>query len=176
MIIWLPIPIKKFGHKMGGMSTPYRISSPTTYPMSSALSVRGKSLYANMGDTGLEPVTPCLSSKYRVFSTIFSSAWFNDCYDAINYQLMSYSTFQILVIPVDYGGLRWSWLRFGYGLIDQSESHCGWVYNCNLTLPTTTQKNIRSGPDSKKAGASWTRLEPVCWRLRSLFNNVTAEK
>ena len=33
-----------------------------------------KSLFDNMGDTGLEPVTPCLSSKYRVFSTIFSSA------------------------------------------------------------------------------------------------------
>jgi hypothetical protein len=49
----LTIPLKYFGHKM---VTTFRISSPTTYP---------KYLYDNMGDTGLEPVTPCLSSKEK---------------------------------------------------------------------------------------------------------------
>jgi len=40
------------------MVTPFRILPPTTYP---------KSLFDNMGDTGLEPVTPCLSSKINKF-------------------------------------------------------------------------------------------------------------
>ncbi len=40
-------------------------SAPTTSP---------KYLYDNMGDTGFEPVTPCLSSKCKVFLTNFISA------------------------------------------------------------------------------------------------------
>ncbi len=43
--------------------TVFNSEKSTTYPKSSVLSVRGKSLFDNMGDTGLEPVTPCLSSK-----------------------------------------------------------------------------------------------------------------
>ena len=38
--------------------TVFNSEEPTTYP---------KSLYDNMGDTGLEPVTPCLSSKFEQF-------------------------------------------------------------------------------------------------------------
>jgi len=53
MVIYLPMPLNNFGHKM---VTPFRILPPTTYP---------KSLFDNMGDTGLEPVTPCLSSKKK---------------------------------------------------------------------------------------------------------------
>ncbi len=49
----LTIPPENFGHKM---VTPFRIPSSATYH---------KSLYDNMGDTGLEPVTPCLSSKKK---------------------------------------------------------------------------------------------------------------
>jgi hypothetical protein len=50
----ITIPLNNFGHKM--IIAPFRISPPTTYP---------KSLYDNMGNTGLEPVTPCLSSKRK---------------------------------------------------------------------------------------------------------------
>ncbi len=49
----LTIPLNTFGHKM---VTPFRILSPTTYH---------NFLSDNMGDTGLEPVTPCLSSKEK---------------------------------------------------------------------------------------------------------------
>jgi len=51
MVICLPIPLNNFGHKM---VTLFRILPATTC---------SKSLYINMGDTGLEPVTPCLSIK-----------------------------------------------------------------------------------------------------------------
>ncbi len=54
----LNIPLNNFGHKM---VTIFRITLPTTYP---------KFLYDNMGDTGLEPVTPCLSSKEKKKVTI----------------------------------------------------------------------------------------------------------
>jgi hypothetical protein len=47
----LTMPLKNFGHKM---VTTFRITSLVTYH---------NSLSDNMGDTGLEPVTPCLSSK-----------------------------------------------------------------------------------------------------------------
>lgn len=45
--------LNNFGHKM---VTPFRIPSSATYC---------KSLFDNMGDTGLELVTPCLSSKRK---------------------------------------------------------------------------------------------------------------
>jgi len=41
--------------------TVFNSEEPTTYP---------KSLFDNMGDTGLEPVTPCLSSKDRLIFLI----------------------------------------------------------------------------------------------------------
>ncbi len=104
MVICSPVPLINFGHKM---VTLFRTLLTTTYP---------NSLYDNMGDTGLEPVTPCLSSKYRVFSTIFPSAWFNVCYDAIIYCLKSYNFVLILLIPVGFYWFRWKWLRFDYGL------------------------------------------------------------
>ncbi len=50
----ITIPLNNFGHKM--IITPFMISPPTTYP---------KSLYDNMGNTGLEPETPCLSSNKK---------------------------------------------------------------------------------------------------------------
>jgi len=53
-----PHPLKYIGHKM---VTTFRTPSSATYRKSSAFSVRGNSLYDNMGDTGREPVTPCLS-------------------------------------------------------------------------------------------------------------------
>ena len=61
-VICLPMPLNNFGHKM---ATPFRILSPCTYP---------KSLYINMGDTGLEPVTPCLSNEGTAFFTNFITA------------------------------------------------------------------------------------------------------
>jgi len=54
----LTMPLNNFGHKI---VTTFRIASPATSP---------KSLYINMGDTGLEPVTPCLSSKDRLIFSI----------------------------------------------------------------------------------------------------------
>ncbi len=65
----LTIPLNNFGHKM---VTTFRI-----LPHANS----NNSLYVNMGDTGLEPVTPCLSSKgnkgntkfFHIFFTIFSA-------------------------------------------------------------------------------------------------------
>jgi len=56
------------------MVTIFRITLPTTYPMSLAPFVRGKSLFNNMGDTGLKPVTPCLSNEGKTFFTNFITA------------------------------------------------------------------------------------------------------
>ncbi len=53
----LTIPLNNFGHKM---VTTFRIALPATYR---------KCLYNNMGDTGLEPVTPCLSSEGNALYT-----------------------------------------------------------------------------------------------------------
>ena len=36
-----------------------------------------------MGDTGLEPVTPCLSNESKAFFTNFITAWFSVSYVAI---------------------------------------------------------------------------------------------
>ena len=52
----------------------------TAFPV---MQICHKCLYDNMGDTGLEPVTPCLSSKCKVFLTNFISARFSVCYVAI---------------------------------------------------------------------------------------------
>jgi hypothetical protein len=51
---------KNFDHKM---VTPIRIPSSSTYH---------NSLYDNMGDTGLEPLTPCLSSKGSIDPLLYN--------------------------------------------------------------------------------------------------------
>ncbi len=58
----LTMPLNYFGHKM---VTTFRVASLVVCP---------KCLYDNMGDTGLEPVTPCLSNEGTAFFTNFITA------------------------------------------------------------------------------------------------------
>ena len=69
-----------------------------------------------VGATGFEPATSWTPYGKRVFLANFISAWFSVCYVAIIYLTIGYNSFLILVIPVESGWLRWSWLRFDYNL------------------------------------------------------------
>ncbi len=56
-----------------------------------------------------------MGQKNGIFKLIVT-AWISVCYVAINLFIISYNKSFILVIPVEFCWLRWSWLRFDYNL------------------------------------------------------------
>ena len=111
-----------------------------------------------MGDTGLEPVTPCLSNESKAFFTNFITAWFSVSYVAIT---LTDNSLQFYFFPVESRGV----------LVISLESTTFWLQSDYSGKKKKTIENYRI--NYNKSQEWWFMF--LCRKCGQVFNDKVSK-